>query len=225
MKVLVADDHGLVREGLKTTLTSFAPDVITLEATDADEVRRLVSREGDLDLILLDLRMPGVSGFALLDMLRESRPDTPVVVLTASEDVQLMQSAIRRGAAGFIPKSASHSIMVAVLRLVLSGGVYIPPAVITRHPQAVNTTGTARPDDPEALTDTGYAALSKLTRRQRDVLELLGNGKTNKAIARELGLSEHTVKIHISAILKTLDVANRTEAALFSRTLSLTGGR
>ncbi|MGD2112356.1 MAG: response regulator transcription factor [Gammaproteobacteria bacterium] len=217
LKVLIADDHGLVREGLKHTLTDIAPNAIALEAANADEVRSLVARQHGLDLILLDLRMPGVSELELLDELCSSQPGLPVVVLSASDDVQLMQRAIERGAAGFIPKSASHSIMVAALRLVLSGGVYIPPAMIG-HRTPTETLGA---EMSETRPELRNRVLPVLTKRQRDVLRLLGEGRSNKAIARELGLSEHTVKIHISAIFKALDVANRTEAALISRTIDL----
>lgn len=221
LKVLIADDHGLVREGLKSTLTGFTPHAIILEATNAGEVRSLLSMAEDLDLVLLDLRMPGVSGFELLDRLRAERPDTPVVVLSASEDVPLMQASIERGAAGYIPKSAPQSIMVAALRLVLSGGVYIPPALIGQRPATELSLNSALQQRSGAAADTQNSGLSNLTKRQREVLTLLGNGKSNKAIARALGLSEHTVKIHISALFKALNVANRTEAALLSKQLGL----
>lgn len=220
LKILIADDHCLVREGLKIALTGLPARTVPVEAATAAEVQRAVSAHPDIDLIVLDLQMPDVSGLELLSELCNSRPEVPVVVVSASEDCRIMQRAIEHGAAGFIPKSVASGVLVSALQLVLSGGVYIPSEMFGGGEL------NAVPEDRQGIT--GFSPLPGIavrrdtfTARQLDVLELMAGGHTNKSIANRLGLSEHTVKIHISAILRILDVTNRTEAAIACRKLGL----
>jgi DNA-binding NarL/FixJ family response regulator len=207
VKILVADDHTLFRDGLRYMLAQLDDDVEILEAKDCAEALALVGSRSDLDLVLLDLAMPGMDGLAGLRALRVRRPSVPVVILSGSEEPADVRQALDRGAMGFIPKSSTSQVMLGALRLVLSGGVYLPPAFLERFQPG--RTPTAAPPI-EALG---------LTPRQHDVLRLLGRGQSNKEIARVLGLAEGTVKLHISAILRALGVDNRTQAVIVAARL------
>lgn len=205
MKILVADDHILFREGLRYVLARLSDDKAEiLEARDGAEALDLVGVHPDLDLILLDLAMPGMDGFAGLRALRARVPSVPVVILSGSEEPIDIRWALDGGAMGFIPKSSTSEIMLSALRLVLSGGVYLPPAFLQGPRPGHGSVGRATPT---------LQSLS-LTPRQHDVLRLLGQGKSNKEIARTLALAEGTVKLHVSAILKALDAGNRTQAVV-----------
>ncbi|MEZ5541990.1 MAG: response regulator transcription factor [Pseudomonadota bacterium] len=214
LKILIADDHSLVREGLKLALAGLPTPSVPVEAASAAEVHTALAAHADVDLIVLDLQMPDVNELDLLTELCNMRPDIPVVVVSANEDCRIMQRAIEHGAAGFIPKSVANGVLVSALQLVLSGGVYIPSELFgTGEAESVLRTGIHTPGAP-VTRDT-------FTTRQLDVLELMAGGHSNKSIANQLGLSEHTIKIHISAILRILDVNNRTEAAIACRKLGL----
>ncbi len=211
MKILVADDHALFREGLRYVLAQLGDEVEMLEAKDCAEALALIGNRSDLDLVLLDLAMPGMDGLAGLRALRARHPSVPVVILAASEEPTDVRQALDGGAMGFIPKSSTSKVMLSALRLVLSGGVYLPPAFLERF-----QTGRA-PIAAPSLEALG------LTPRQHDVLRMLGRGQSNKEIARVLGLAEGTVKLHISAILRGLGVDNRTRAVIVAaRLLGLT---
>lgn len=200
LKILVIDDHPLIREAVRNVLGRLGESIVALEAADCDSALRIVDEHPDLDLILLDLGLPGTSGMDALGMLRERHPAVPVVVLSANDDRDTVVEALDRGAMGFIPKSSSNEIMLNALRLVLSGGVYLPSKVfISNH---------ATLPAPMPLASLG------LTERQLQVLVLMVQGKPNKLICRELGLAESTVKIHVTAILKALRVTSRTQAVI-----------
>jgi len=215
LQLLLADDHALVREGLKHTLANLETSVEFIEASTAAEVINILGRDQAVDLALLDLVMPGSDGFSLLAQVCNSYPDLPVVILSGAADPAKMRKAIDIGAAGFICKSATAKVMLSALRLVLAGGIYLPPDMLnkTTVPQTENPAPMVR---PEASKRISFAAL---TTRQREVLAGLVEGKSNKQIASELGLSDNTVKIHVAAILRTLGVDNRTQAAVAAREL------
>ena len=213
MLILLADDHALVREGLKHTLVGLGSDVEFIEAATATEVIESLSSHPSIDLALLDLVMPGSNGFQLLTQICNTYPDLPVAVLSASSDPSQMRKALDIGATGFITKSSSAGVMLSALRLIQAGGVYLPPDMLKPDPAAqVGQHGL------DANSATGQdTETSALTSRQREVLKRLGQGKSNKQIARELNLSENTVKIHVSAVLRALGVDNRTQAAVLAR--------
>lgn len=217
LKILIADDHCLVREGLKIALSGLPARTLPIEAGTAAEVRAAVSAHPDIDLVVLDLQMPDVNDLELLTELCNTRPDIPVVVVSASEDCRVMQRAIEHGAAGFIPKSVASGVLVSAMQLVLSGGVYIPSELFGGGDMDIESSGREVGMPSMALP----VRRDTFTARQLDVLELVAGGHSNKSIANQLGLSEHTIKIHISAILRILDVNNRTEAALACRRLGL----
>jgi DNA-binding NarL/FixJ family response regulator len=205
MKVLLVDDHVLIRDALRGVLKELTNEAIVLEASDCRQAMRLIEAHPDLHLILLDLNLPDRDGFAVLADLRNRYATISLVVLSAFHDRDNVLRALDLGALGFIPKSASRDVMVSALRLVFSGGVYIPQEALGRAEAKVAQPVTAKPISP---SDLGF------TERQMEVLALMMLGKSNKAISRTLDVAEPTVKHHITAILKALKVTNRTEAVI-----------
>ena len=213
MKILIVDDHPLIREALRQVLTALDKELTLLEAQTCAEALSMADRNPDLDLVLLDLGLPDAAGSDALTQMRERFPSIPVVVLSASEEPRVVTSAIDAGAMGFIPKTASNQVLLNALRLVLAGGVYLPREVLL-HGAGNSRTGTEAAAGPRAED-------IRLTARQRDVLALLVQGKPNKLICRALHLAEGTVKIHVTAILKALNVSNRTQAVIAVSRLGL----
>lgn len=213
MKVLVIDDHVLVRDALRGVLRDSLREAEVLEAPDWRHARLQLEKNQDFDLILLDLGLPDRDGFEALSELREGYPAISIVVLSGRHDRESVARALDLGALGFIPKSASREVMLSALNLVVSGGMYIPP-VILGHQDAVPVNRPAA--DPASQNPRSGADLG-LTGRQLDVLALLMQGKSNKAICRVLDLAEPTVKNHVSAILRALKATNRTEAVIAAR--------
>lgn len=197
MKILIADDHDLFREGMRHVLAQLQDGVVVVEAGDYVTVLDQVATHGDLGLILLDLQMPGKDGFAVLDYFSKHYPMLPVVVLSGSENRADMQRSLDCGAMGFIQKSENAAVMLNALRLVLSGGIYVPPAMV----QSGNSGSDCAARDTLGITP-----------RQLEVLARIVEGEPNKVIAAELGLSIATVKAHITATFKALKVSNRTQA-------------
>jgi DNA-binding NarL/FixJ family response regulator len=211
VKILVVDDHVLIREALRGVLKELKPDATVLEASNCSQAMQVIAEHPDLDLILLDLNLPDRDGFSVLTELGERYPAISVVVLSAQQDRGSVVRALDLGALGFIPKSGQREVMLSALQLVFAGGIYIPPEILARDepspPQRDDkTTAANRPTVSPA--DLG------LTERQVDVLSLMMQGKSNKAICRILNLAESTVKNHVTAILKGLKVSNRTEAVI-----------
>jgi len=213
LKILVIDDHPLIREALRHVLTSLDPQIVLLEAQTFAEALAAADGNPDLALILLDLGLPDIDGFDALSQLRERYVGTPVVVLSASETPEIVMRAIDIGAMGFIPKTSANQLLLNALRLVIAGGVYLPFEVLHQHqgaPQSALRRAGAAGKSGETLSARDIG----LTARQADVLGLMVQGKPNKLICRELNLAEGTVKIHVTAILKTLNVSNRTQAVI-----------
>ncbi len=207
MKVLVLDDHALIRDAVRGVIKELHAEATLLEAVDCAQARRAIEKHPDLELILLDLTLPDQDGFDMLADLRERYPATSVVVLSGHDDRASVVKALDLGALGFIPKSAAREVMLGALRLVLSGGVYIPPQILSAAaPQAARP----RPAGPPKVTPDDLG----ITGRQLEVLALMARGKSNKAICRVLDLAEPTVKNHVTAILRALTVTNRTEAVI-----------
>ena len=200
-RLLIADDHPLFRGALREAVTGLFKEVDIAEAGTFEEVTDLAERGGDVDLILLDLSMPGVRGFSGLMYLRAQYPSLPVVVVSANDDPAVIRRCMEFGASGFIPKTLGiEALRQAVIR-VLEGEVWTPPDV-----------DLARQSDDE--TAAMIARLATLTPQQVRVLMMLSGGLLNKQIAYELGVSEATVKAHVSAILQKLGVESRTQAVI-----------
>jgi DNA-binding NarL/FixJ family response regulator len=205
LKVLVVDDHPLICEALRQVLRALDREIELLEAGNGAQALAAAGKS-DLDLILLDLALPDREGFDVLRELRERHPAFPVVVLSASEQSDVVMRALDAGAMGFIPKTSSNDVLLGALRLVLAGGVYLPAEVLRHSPAPALVSKPAGAG--ASYRDVG------LTERQAQVLALLVQGKPNKIICRELDLAEGTVKIHVTAILKALGVTNRTQAVI-----------
>ena len=217
LTVLIADDHPLLREALKNVLKELDEQVVIVEAPDCSSALSRAEEHPDLDLFLTDLELPGIGGFAMITEMRKRYPATPVVVLSGHEDRNNVLEALERGAVGFIPKSSPNQVMLSALRLVLSGGQYLPPQVLAPS-LALDPSGEGaniRSKVARSTADLG------LTERQQQVLAVLMQGKSNKHICRELGVAERTVKIHVSAILRALNVTNRTQAVIAVKRLGL----
>jgi len=213
MKILVADDHSLVIEAVKAKLAELGSPIEFVVASRVDQL--LEAAAGPLDLALVDLAMPGAAGHRHVAELRRRFPDLPLIVLSGTEDPQVMRSLLDLGVQGFIPKAYSAEIMLSAVRLVLAGGVYVPPMLMEAVPAGPGT--AAAPSSQELSVES---LRRRLTERQVEVLRLLSQGKPNKLIARELDISEGTVKIHLAAIFRALNVRNRTEAVVMARTLT-----
>jgi len=221
MKVLIADDHRLIIEGVKIKLAELDPTVESVVAMNIEELDRAVAEHADqLDLALIDIAMPGTQGHQHIAKLRAQAPSLPVIVLSGSEDPELMRSLLELGVLGFIPKAYSPDIMLSAIRLVLAGGVYIPPLLLANaQAHGWQPTDTPAPQQGFDSARSLDALRTLLTERQIDVMRLLSQGKPNKLIARDLGISEGTVKIHLAAIFRALNVRNRVEAVVASRKL------
>jgi DNA-binding NarL/FixJ family response regulator/class 3 adenylate cyclase len=205
MKILLVDDHALIRDALRSVLKEVAADADVLEASDCRQAMRLIEAHPDLHLVLLDLNLPDRDGFAVLTDLRQRYATISLVVLSGVQDRDSVLKALDLGALGFIPKSAPREVMVGALRLIFAGGVYIPPEALGRAESKEGQPAAGRPVLP---ADLGF------TDRQMEVLALMMQGKSNKLISRILDVAEPTIKHHVTAILKALKVANRTEAVI-----------
>jgi DNA-binding NarL/FixJ family response regulator len=214
MKYLLVDDHALIREALRGVLNELDEGAKILDASRWGDAARLLEEHSDLALVLLDLGLPDRDGFAALEEARAQHPKIPIVILSASCDHDSVVKALDLGAVGFIPKSGEREVMLSALRLVFSGGVYIPPEILARSDTPLGPgPSTAYSRRVEGAAPTLPADLG-LTARQVDVLALMMRGKSNKAICRILNLAEPTVKNHVTAILKALKATNRTEAVI-----------
>jgi two-component system, NarL family, nitrate/nitrite response regulator NarL len=207
MKLLIVDDHPFLRDGLAALLMQIGPDTTVVQARDANEGIALVDHHLDLDVVILDLAMPGMEGLQALSEFGRKRPDLPVIVLSSSEDPRDVRRALASGALGYVPKSASQHVLLSAIRLVLNGDLYVPPLILD---EKFNTTA-------RRTTNAEGESSRLLTARQIEILTLLSEGKPNKTIAAALALSEKTVKAHITAIFKALNVVNRTQAAAAGR--------
>lgn len=210
-RALIADDHPLFRSALRQVIESLFGEYEIFEASTLDEARQVIGGNADLDLdvILLDLQMPGSTGFSGLVALRNAAPEVPIIVVSAATSTETMRDSITYGAAGFIPKSFSRDQIGEGMRCVMNGEVYLP-------------SGALETDDVRA----GVAAklsdrVAALTQGELRVFELLARGKSNKIIAYELGIKESTVKAHITSILRKLRVHSRTQAVIAARELNI----
>ncbi len=200
MKLLIVDDHPLFRDGLAALLCQASADTVVVQAASAEDALRLVD-EQIVDAVFMDLVMPGLCGEPAIREFARRHPDLPVIVLSSSESPSDVRRVLHAGASGYIPKSATAHTVVSALQLVLSGNIYVPPLLVSATLRA-DAAGNPR-------------SLSQLTERQVDVLKYLHDGLSNKEIGANLGIAEKTVKVHIAAIFKTLNVVNRTQAAKF----------
>ncbi|RXV65433.1 DNA-binding response regulator [Burkholderia stabilis] len=212
MKILIVDDHAILRDGVEMLLRQEDSNTVVVQAGNADDAVRMLDQHTDLDAIVLDLKLHGMNGLEALAVFARMRPGLPVIVLSSSEDLSAVRNAFAQGAMGYVPKSAGPRTLLSAIRIALNGERYVPPLLLDEH-AAPPPEGATSP--PPALRD------STLTQRQIEVLRYLAEGVPNKVIADKLGLSEKTVKAHITAIFKALNVINRTQAAAAGRKAGL----
>jgi len=210
LQILLIDDHELFRAGFKLLLAELDDAPAFAEAPDCATALAL-SQGRRFDLVLLDLNLPGHSGLEALRLIRETFEDATVVVLSGENEATMIRQIIDAGAAGFIPKNSTPRVMMAALRLVLAGGTYLPPHVLSSA--ASPEMALARTVNSKAYPGAvSPGPLSQLSERQMDCLRRAMQGKPNKVIARELDISEATVKVHLAVAFRVLGVKNRTEA-------------
>lgn len=207
MKVLLIDDHPLILSALQSVIQGLADNIHVTTADSGQAARQVLSNSSGFDLVLLDLHLGDANGFDLLSDLREQFPAMPVVVISASDQHGDVIRSIDMGAMGFVPKKASNETLVAALKQVMSGGVYVPP-------QSVGHDSLSQPAPTPNLQAAIHSPHWGLTPRQTDVLASLLKGHPNKLIARELNLSVETVKDHVAAVLRALGVSSRTQAVI-----------
>lgn len=208
-RILIADDHPLYRNAMRNVVADALGEVEILECEDIRSALGLLEDPG-VDLVLLDLTMPDADGVDGLSRLREAGPATPIIVCSAQDDPALVRDCFKLGVSGYLPKSSGMEVTRHALQLVRGGGVYVPSEALAET--------AAKPEEEGASSDDGHEpATGDLTPRQRTVLSLLERGLSNKAIAREMGIGEITVKAHVSAILRKLGVENRLQAIIAVR--------
>lgn len=206
MKIMVVDDHALVRQGVSALLEREADGAVVLQARHSSEALSLAATHDDLDAVLLDLTMPGMDGIAALREFGLRHPTLPIIVLTASEDPTLVRRAFSMGALGYVPKSATAETLLSALNLVLRGEAFVP-SLMLRAPEV----------DGPAATAGGRG----LTERQAQVLRHLGEGLSNKVIAHRMGVSEKTIKAHVTGVLRAMSADDRLGAVRSARAAGL----
>lgn len=212
MRLLLIDDHAVVAQSLRFFLAELDPSIACVAASSMAEA---LQAEGPFDLVLLDLNMPDSTGFRGLHMARRVFDGVPVAMLSGEQDASLIRASIAEGAMGFVPKSASPQVLMAAVRLMLAGGVYLPTHVLLTEPCLPVNRRTASASD-------GAPNAAGLSDRQLEILLKAVQGKPNKVIARELNLAEGTIKAHLSAAFRMIGANNRTEAVFKAAQLGLT---
>lgn len=220
MKILLVDDHALFREGLRYVLQQLPEEVEVLEAGNFHDGLKLAEQYPELDLALLDLNMPGSEGAISIKFFHQRYPHIPVVVVSGEDGRGVMETVMNYGAMGFVCKNSTAPVMLGALKLVLSGGVYIPPQILQQHSVAEPRPRDGERVDRRSLRTNEYG----LTARQMEVLKHLAAGLSNKEIAQAVLLAEGTVKIHVAAIYQLLRVNSRMEAVRAAEQLGLIGG-
>lgn len=212
MHILLVDDHTLFREALLHVLKQLDEQVVVLEAANVSEATQFITHSHNLDLVLLDIDLPGMDGLTALPELRELAPTVPIVVLSGSENALDVQRALDNGSVGYIPKSCSSHEMLTALHIILQGDVFVPPRLLNKLTQQPVISDTSA---------NNIESQSLLTPRQFQVLELMMKGLPNKSIANTLEVAEGTVKLHVAAIMRALGARNRTHAVTVASRLGL----
>jgi DNA-binding NarL/FixJ family response regulator len=202
-RILIIEDHVLVREAMALTLAQVGEGVVCEQASNATDALALLEANPDCDLLVVDLMLPEINGFSLLGAIAKRFPDVPALVVSALDDRESVQRAMKAGASGFVSKASPSNTLIEAVRTILAGGVFTPET-------ATGTDGSGR----NRRASQAFAERFQLTAAQGRVLELVAQGKSNRDIAEFLGLSEGTVKVHVSAILRALGVTSRAQALL-----------
>lgn len=220
MKILIADDHELFLKGLEFILQENFPDTKLTTAQSYTDIFSVLEQDDCFDLVITDLAMPGANWLSAITKIHQLIPDTPIIIISAVFDKEILQQTLDIGVAGYIPKTSSNSLIISAINLVLAGGVYIPHELLysaktTLPTQEKQKEYMAPLKTLEKLTISNTENTSKgLTDRQIDIVKCIAEGLSNKQIAYKLNLTEGTVKVHITVILKILNVKNRTSAVI-----------
>ena len=207
MKILIADDHALFRDGLALYLEKLAPEVVIVQAGSYSQMFKLLASDDKIDFVFFDFEMNDMSWQEALEILKQNSNKTDFVIISGAEDNRTIKTILAAGAKGYIPKRSDTKVLNNALRLILDGGTYVPPNLIENiasSPLNSKNSGT-----------------KNLTYRQSQVLDLIAQGKSNKQIAFDMGVSESTVKLHINALLRSLHVSNRTQAVITAQKMGI----
>lgn len=209
MKVLITDEQSLFRDGLSLRLKQIVPDVVITHASSLDDMQKNISNEADYDIIILDIDLANMNTSETINKLKITSPNTKIIAISASEDTRNIKKTLSLGVKGYLPKRLDSNILSGALKLIIDGGTYIPQALLE------NSVG-------KDINNNTIGILQKnLTNRQSQVLDLIAQGKSNKQIAYDMGVSEATVKLHINALLRSLKVNNRTQAVITAQKMGL----
>lgn len=209
MKVLVADDHALFRDGLCLQLEKINPEFIVLQASNFNQALKFLETDHQISLVVMDLDMPDMNWQEALKELKAKAPQARFVVVSASENSGTIRKSLELGVSGYIPKRSEPAILQRALQLILDGGTYLPPSVLQPSTEAI-------------MQDNNRSGMPKmLTNRQNQVLGLVAQGLSNKQIAYQMGVSEATVKLHINALLRSVGATNRTQAVIMAQKMGI----
>lgn len=208
MKVLITDEQSLFRDGLSLRLKQINQDIIILQSSSLAEMQKILSKETDLDILILDIDLAELNATEIISKLKSLSPNTKIVAISSSEDTRNIKKILSCGVKGYIPKKSDSNILSGALKLILDGGTYIPPAMLDNGVDY-------------SSYQTNSPLKKNLTNRQSQVLDLIAQGKSNKQIAYDMGVSEATVKLHINALLRSLKVNNRTQAVITAQKMGL----
>ena len=208
MKVLITDEQSLFRDGLSLRLKQINQDINILQSANLIEMQKLLSKEPDIDILILDIDLAELSATEVINKIKTTAPNTKIVAISASEDTRNIRKILSNGVKGYIPKKSDSNILRGALKLILDGGTYIPLAMLENNI-----------DYNKNIQQ--HSLKKNLTNRQSQVLDLIAQGKSNKQIAYDMGVSEATVKLHINALLRSLKVNNRTQAVITAQKLGL----
>lgn len=209
MKVLIADEQSLFRDGLTLRLKEINQNIDILQSSSLTEMLQILSAEPNTDILILDIDLAGFSAEEIIKNIQNISPSAKIIAISSSEDVHNIKNILSLGAKGYIPKRSDSNILSGALKLILDGGTYIPPIMLKTDSISKSTSPTLPP------------LKKNLTNRQSQVLDLIAQGKSNKQIAYDMGVSEATVKLHINALLRSLKVNNRTQAVITAQKMGL----
>lgn len=207
MKILIADDHALFRDGLTLYLEKIVPEATILQAANYSQMFKLLNDDSKIDFVFFDFEIPDIPWQEALTELKKLSPETAIAVISGSEDNRTIKAILSAGVKGYIPKRSETKVLNNALRLILDGGTYVPPNLIENQ--------------SEQSANGKNSGIKNLTYRQSQVLNLIAQGKSNKQIAFDMGVSESTVKLHINALLRSLRVSNRTQAVITAQKLGI----
>jgi DNA-binding NarL/FixJ family response regulator len=207
MKALITDEQSLFRDGLSLRLKQIKEDIEIIQSSDLLDMQKILAKDKDIDFLILDIDMADINGLEIINKIKQLNSNVKIITISSSEDTKNIKKILSLDVKGYIPKKLDSNILSGALKLILDGGTYIPPAMLN------NATYTN--------VNNNITLKKNLTNRQSQVLDLIAQGKSNKQIAYDMGVSEATVKLHINALLRSLKVNNRTQAVITAQKMGL----